>query len=247
LDGSRGAAKDQAENRVTALTQGVADHIPGAPPEEPRASALTSVAVPAMAVPAWFSPADVVPYEIVATEDGSMKALTQPLSAYSVQEIKALPIAKRSTYRIVVSAQITRQQALSTLVQLVIDRAHADPDLDAIRVFAFDRREDADSIYTVGRLTWGPGGRLDGVTPEMAQGNGRLGYAFDIDISEKVGDVGKRPTARQFEIHDALEKELWKDPDEPEEEVVRRVAQSLNMKAVDVQRIHMEVGMWKAR
>lgn len=152
-------------------------------------------------------------YEIVEPEDISIKALDEPLSAYSTSEIEKLPMNIRKVYRVVVPSDISKEELKSTLIQVVIDKTSENPDIDEVVVFAYDRKEDADSFYTFGMVEWCPNGDWAGVTSTIASTNDRSSYQYNFDIKDKVGniDVSDRPTEREFEIHDYYDDRLFEE------------------------------------
>lgn len=143
-------------------------------------------------------------YEIVKTEDISIKAMDKSLSAYSTSEIEKLPMNIRKDYRIVVPSDISKEELKSTLIHIVMDETSANPDIDEVVLFAYDRKEDTDSIYTFGRVEWCPNGDWAGVTSLIASTNDRSSYQYNFDIKDKVGDieVSDKPSERELEIHD---------------------------------------------
>jgi hypothetical protein len=152
-------------------------------------------------------------YEIVKTEDISIKALDKPLSAYSTSEIEKLPMNLRKEYRVVVPSDISKEEFKSTLIQVVMDKTSENLDIDEIVVFAYDRKEDADSFYTFGRVEWCPNGDWAGVTSTIASTNDRSSYQYNFEIKDKVGniDVSDRPTEREFEICDYYDDRLLEE------------------------------------
>lgn len=152
-------------------------------------------------------------YEIVETEDISIKVMDKPLSAYSTSEIEKLPMNLRKEYRVVVPSDISKEEFKSTLVQVVMDKTSENPDIDEVVVFAYDRKEDADSFYTFGMVEWCPNGDWAGVTPIIASTNDRSSYQYNFEIKDKVGniEVTDRPTEREFEIHDYYDARLLEE------------------------------------
>lgn len=152
-------------------------------------------------------------YEIVETEDISIKVMDKPLSAYSTSEIEKLPMNLRKEYRVVVPSDISNEEFKSTLIQVVMDKTSENPDIDEIVVFAYDRKEDADSFYTFGMVEWCPNGDWAGVTPIIASTNDRSSYQYNFEIKDKVGniEVTDRPTEREFEIHDYYDARLLEE------------------------------------
>lgn len=141
-------------------------------------------------------------YEIVETEDISIKVMDKPLSAYSTSEIEKLPMNLRKEYRVVVPSDISKEEFKSTLIQVVMDKTSENPDIDEVVVFAYDRKEDADSFYTFGMVEWCPNGDWAGVTPIIASTNDRSSYQYNFEIKDKVGniEVTDRPTEREFDL-----------------------------------------------
>jgi len=152
-------------------------------------------------------------YEIVETEDISIKVMDKPLSAYSTSEIEKLPMNLRKEYRVVVPSDISKEEFKSTLIQVVMDKTSENPDIDEVVVFAYDRKEDADSFYTFGMVEWCPNGDWAGVTPIIASTNDRSSYQYNFEIKDKVGniEVTDRPTEREFEIHDYYDARLLEE------------------------------------
>ena len=152
-------------------------------------------------------------YEIVESENISIKALDEPLSAYSTSEIEKLPMNIRKVYRVVVPSDISKEELKSTLIQVVIDKTSENLEIDEVIVFAHDRKEDADSIYTFGKVEWCPNGDWAGVTSTIASTNDRSSYQYNFDIKDKVGsiDASDRPTEREFEIHDYYDARLLEE------------------------------------
>jgi hypothetical protein len=152
-------------------------------------------------------------YEIVKTEDISIKARDKPLFSYSTNEIEKLPMNIRKGYRVVVPFDISKEELKSTLIQVVMDKTSESPDIDEVVVFAYDRKEDADDIYTFGRVEWCPNGDWAGVTTIIASTNDRSSYQYNFDIKDKVGgiDASDRPTEREFEIHDYYDDRLLEE------------------------------------
>lgn len=167
---------------------------------------------------AGYNSTSVRNYEIVMTED---------ISALGLDFV-------RKEYRIVVPTYISREELKSTMIQVVIDKTSENPQIKAIRIFAYDREEDADDFYTYGRAIWGPDGE---VAPTDAP------YRYNFEISKKVGNIDTlgRPTEREFEIYDTFKKALDEDLDtilnenkgydvlDAEEVIRKRVAKELGI------------------
>ena len=206
-------------------------------------------------------------YEIVKTEDISIKALDKPLSAYSTSEIEKLPMNMRKRYRVIVPSDISKEELKATLIQVVMDKTSENPDIDEVVVLAYDRKEDADSIYTFGRVEWCPNGDWAGVTSIIASTNDRSSYRYNFDIKDKVGsiDASDRPTEREFEIHDYYDDRLleeskklfeaqnaglpykYADQEELEEAVRTEVANKYGISEEELDKIWLKVGAYKMK
>lgn len=135
-------------------------------------------------IPSSYDSSLVKDYEIVETEDDSWNN------------------AIRKQYRVLVSTDISKEELKATLIQIVLDETDNNPDLDAISIFAYDRRTDINGIYTFGKLDWCPNGNWGDVTSEIASNNDRTTYEYVFDIKEKVGTVSSdKPTKLEFEIY----------------------------------------------
>lgn len=135
--------------------------------------------------PAEYDSTLVRNYEIVETEDDPWKS------------------AIRKQYRVLVLTDITEEELKATLIQIVLDKSSENEDIDAISIFAYDRREDVNGAYTLGTVDWCPNGNWGDVTPEIASSNDRSSYEYVFDIKEKVGNENlERPTDLEFEIRD---------------------------------------------
>ena len=206
-------------------------------------------------------------YEIVMTEDISIKALDKPLSAYSTSEIEKLPTNIRKEYRVVVPSDISKEELKSTLIQVVMDKTSENPDIDEVVVFAYDRKEDADSIYTFGRVEWCPNGDWAGVSSTIASTNDKSSYQYNFDIKDKVGsiDASDRPTEREFEIHDYYDARLleetkklieaedagspykYADQEELENAVRTEVANKYSISEEELDKIYIKVWTYKMK
>ena len=135
--------------------------------------------------PAEYDSTLVKNYEIVETDDDPWNG------------------AIRKQYRVLVPSDISKDELKSTLIQIVIDKTSENKDIDAIAIFAYDRKEDINDAYTFGTMNWCPNGNWGDVTPEIASNNDRSSYEYVFDIKDKVGDKNiERPTDLEFEIND---------------------------------------------
>jgi len=184
-------------------------------------------------------------YTIANEEDISIKALTKPLSSYTSAEVSSLPTNVRKEYRILVPSDITPEDLKAAMIQLVQNESYKNPDIDEIVAFAYDRKQDIESIYTYGKIEWCPNGNWAGVTPEIARSNNRSTYKFNIDIKEKVGKQKDRPTEREMKIYDATHKALFDDPDKPEDAVMKSIARKYKISTDELDRIYLKVTAYK--
>ncbi len=147
-------------------------------------------------------------YDVIQEDDISMKALTKSLSAYTTEEINSLPLNVRKEYRVVISSDISEEELKSTLIQVVMDKTSENNEIDEVVVFAYDREEDVNDIFTLGKVEWCPNGDWGSMAPEIASSNDRSSYQYVFDIKDKVGniDASEIPTEREYEIYDYYEK-----------------------------------------
>ena len=147
-------------------------------------------------------------YDMVQNEDISMKALVKPLSAYTPDELNSLPLNVRKVCKVVISPSVSKEKLKSTLIQVVMDETSKNNDIDEVAVFAYDRKEEANFAYNLGKVEWCPNGDWSSVTPEIASSNDRSSYKYVFDIKDQVGsiDASGRPTEREYEIYDYFNK-----------------------------------------
>jgi hypothetical protein len=188
-------------------------------------------------------------YTIVSSKDLSIKALTKELSQYSHSELKSLPLVIRKEYRIVVPSDISKEELKASMMHLVGQETMEDPDIDAIRVFAYDRWEDVKSNYTFGKMEWCPYGIWNSVTPEIASTNDRSLYKYVFNISEKVDDIStsNMPTKVEIAIYDALEKELRANPNVDKKIIIQQVAEKFSISEEKLNKISVKVTRYKMR
>ena len=134
-----------------------------------------------------------VAYEIVVTEDQSHKAMGQRLlSEFSYQELEALPVDKKMSYRVVVSPDIKTNQVKPTIEKVISDITSRDNDIDEISLLLYSDKELANGAYDVGRATWAPGGKLGNVDANIARSNDRTGYQLSVDVIENLEEYLKQ-------------------------------------------------------
>ena len=214
-----------------------------------------------------YNPKLVRDYEIVEIEDISIKAMNKPLSDYSASEINKLPTNIRKKYRVVVPSDISKDEFKATLIQLVMDETKKNPDIDEIAVFVYDRKEDANSIYTFGKVEWSPNGNWAGVTSKIASTNDRSTYKYVFDIKDKVGNIddSDKPTESELRIFDYYDNLLleetdrlydaqdaglsykYTDENELEEEIGKEVANKYDITKKELDDIYIKVMVYKMK
>jgi hypothetical protein len=172
--------------------------------QQQQESADTAAQKDSAGIPKEYDSASVREYEIIGLEDISIKALEKPLSEYSLSELNNLPMNVRMQYRVLMPVGISEVELKSTMIQVVLDETSKNKDIDEISVVAYDRKEDANGIYTLGMLKWCPNGKWEGVTAKIASSNDRSSYEYNLEIKDKVTkpDSIERPTEKEFEIYD---------------------------------------------
>ena len=195
-------------------------------------------------------------YEVIQENDLSMKALTKPLSAYTSTELNSLPTNVRAEYRVVVSSDISKEELKSTLIQVVMDKTFKNNDIDEVVVFAYDRKEDVNNAFTLGKVEWCPNGDWGSMTPEIASSNDRSSYQYVFDIKDKVGNIDAldRPTEREYEIYDYYNKcydAAWDNVDlsDPkatvdEDLIMQKVAEKYGITEEDASKIYTKVATY---
>jgi len=128
-----------------------------------------------------------VAYEIVVTEDQSHKAMGQrSLSEFTYQELEALPMDKKMSYRVVVPSDIKTNQVKPTIERVISDITSKDNDIDEISLLLYSDKELTKGAYDVARATWAPGGKLGNVDANIARSNDRTGYQLSVDVIENL-------------------------------------------------------------
>jgi len=150
-------------------------------------------------------------YEIVETED-------DPFGS-----------AIRKQYRVLVPADISKEELKATLIQIVMDKTSENRDIDAISVFAyFYRTGSIKHAYPIGTVDWCPNGNWGDVNAKIASTNDRSSYEYEfLFIKDIVGNIEAAdiPTDRDFEIdnyYQVVNDAEWdkSDVDVPDEDVV---------------------------
>jgi len=186
---------------------------------------------------------------ILTSKDISIKALTKPLSTYHGTELKAMPMNIRKEYRIILPSDISKEELKGSMKQLVRDETTKNPDIDEIVIFAYDRENDSEGIYTLGKMMWCPNGNWAGVTPNIASSNDRSSYEYVFDIKPKVGSLSAKdiPTKQECAIYDTYMKALWDNLDVDEEITTKRVARQLGISEQNLHDIWLKVEIYKSK
>ena len=138
-----------------------------------------------------------------------------------------------------------------------MDKTSANNDIDEVIVFAYDRKEDVNGAFTLGKVEWCPNGDWGSMTPEIASSNDRSSYQYVFDIKDKVGSISASgsPTEREYEIYDYYEKcydDAWKEVDlkdptaTPDEDLVmQKVAEKYGITREEASKICDKVAIYK--
>lgn len=185
-------------------------------------------------------------FTIAASTDISTVAMVGDLSSYSPDEIAHLPRNIRKSFKIIVSSDISKQDLKDTFMALIRNEAQKDHNIDEIVVFAYDNDADVNSVYTLGKAEWCPGGVWSAVTPTIASTNDRSGYKYAFDIRSKVGmGASGRPTAYEMKVYHAYVKELWADESIDEDVVARRISHHFRISKKKLNDIFIKVTAYK--
>jgi hypothetical protein len=154
-------------------------------------------------------------YSIIKVEDSSLKAITKPLSSYSIDEVKSLPMSIRKTYRIVVPVNIKENQVKPTIDKIISKITARNGDIDEITLFLYSDKKIADSVYDVARATWAPNGEWGSTTPEIASSNDRSSYKTVIDVKPDLETYlkGRDESKEKFGLSDEKRKQIYIDLD----------------------------------
>lgn len=168
----------------------------------------------ATATPATPAPMATQPttYEIVESKDISHKAITGPLSSYTVAQLQALPMDTKYSFKVVVPPTITQAQVKPTVDAMVKAVTTKNPDLDEATFLIYSSKEIVDGTYDVASAVWAPGGALGNVTPTIASTNDRSTYQTKIDIVPNLEaslKASHTPTTR-FGLSDTTRREIYK-------------------------------------
>lgn len=128
----------------------------------------TSINKVIQSVPSEYDRSLVRDYEILKTEDDPWKS------------------AIRKEYRVLVPTDISKEELKATIIQIAMDQTSENEDIDAINIFVYDRKEDINGAYTIGKMDWSPYGDWGEITSEIAETNDRSSYKYIFDIIEIV-------------------------------------------------------------
>lgn len=186
-------------------------------------------------------------FQIVANADVSILAMEKPLSSYSPDQLRLLPKNVRRELRIVVAPGIGREALEEAMKGAIQQVTRADPNIDEVAVLAYDRKEDADGAYTLGRMVWAPNGVWAGMTAKIAASNDRSSYKYNADIKDRVGKVNTadKPTSEEYRLYDAMMKALNAQPDVEEDVLMPRIAKKLGVSRKRLDAIFLKVEVYK--
>lgn len=164
--------------------------------------------------------------------------------------------AIRKQYSVIVPSDISKDELKATLIQIVLDKTSENKEIDAICIFAYDKKQDLNGAYTFGTVDWCPNGSWSDVTPEIASSNDRSSYEYVFNIRDKVGNKNREhPTDLEFEIMDyytvCTDAEWDKiDLNDPyavidEDVVYQKVADKYGITKEEVKDICMKVAIYK--
>lgn len=151
-------------------------------------------------------------YEIVQSEDVSHKAISAPLTSYTVAELQALPLDKKYSFKVVVPPTITQAQVKPTVEAIVKEVTSKNPDLDEASIFLYSDKQIVEGMYDVASAVWAPGGALGNVTARIASSNDRSSYRLKISVVPNLEaslKASHTPTT-QFGLSDAKRREIYK-------------------------------------
>lgn len=125
-----------------------------------------------------------IKYEIIKIEDQSKKPLEgRPLSDFSTEELKRLPVAERARVKIALPTAKTEDDVRQAIAQAVHDMTVQRPGLDAISFLIYSTKEQTESLADLGSALWAPGGKLGNLTARIAAGDKREGYQLVVDVN----------------------------------------------------------------
>lgn len=131
-------------------------------------------------------------YEILREEDNSMKALgDRPLSSYSSEELDALPMSKRMSYRALVLAndeQINENTIRSTANKIIQDLTSQDPSIDVVFLLMYLDENRVDDSYDLASVVWAPQGDPAKVDSNIVSNRDRSTYQTKIEINRNLAE-----------------------------------------------------------
>ena len=155
-----------------------------------------------------------VAYEIVETSDQSHKAMGQrSLSGFSSQELEALPMDKKMSYRVVVPSDIKTIEVRPTIERVISDITSKDNDIDEISLLLYSDKELTKGAYDVARATWAPGGKLGNVDANIARSNNRTSYQLSVDVVENLEEYLKQrgQSEEKFGFTEEQRRQIFKE------------------------------------
>jgi len=162
--------------------------------------------------PAQTQPARPVLYEIVKVKDLSLKALSKPLSSYSLNELNNLPMNVRKTYQVLVPEDIRQEQIRPTVEKIISMITSENNDIDEIILNLCSDREIA-TLYDVAKVTWAPNGEWGSTTPEIARTNDRISYKMVFEIRPDLEEylIQRNQTESKYGLKNEERKRFFKE------------------------------------
>lgn len=183
-------------------------------PAKPTPVPPTATAVPVKAPP----------FEIVTRRDVSVST------------------TKRYSLAIVVAPGIDKPAVQAVMEQATKELADRER-VNAITTFVYDRKGDADSVYTIAKSEWAPGGVWADAGKVQAGSYTTHKYAFEF--RPKVSDPSvQRPSDRQFTLRDAFWKFRRADQNVDQAIILQRAAQEAGASPAEVNTAVNTVEVW---
>ena len=150
-------------------------------------------------------------YEIVATDDDSYKTLTKPLSSYTTQEVRNLPMAKKFVYKVVVPPSVKTEQVKPTVNKIISDITGRDRDIDEIVLFFYSDKGLVNEAYDVARAIWAPGGETGAVTSDIATTDDRADYRTTVEIKDNLEEYlsNRQKSESKFSLSEDQRKAIF--------------------------------------
>ena len=169
------------------------------------------------------------------------------------------PQATKLRYKVVVEPGIS-EKGIKLIAEDVVNKTKKDMKFNGLVIFMYDREEDVGDYYTIAKVEYLPYGEWRKTLDVRAGDYSK--HEFVYDINENVTDsTVKRPTEREFEIHDRFEELYWERvekleseygvpvPDEEfinlEDEVTKQVLREFGITEEEYKEIWIKVVAWQ--